>query len=188
MRSWQNFQISFAAHRWKYCEVVDPWTVHELYPIPQIIATRVIIYSSWFICKSMQTKERPFWNFIPEKPLTENLPFLGASQPGVILLLLFVITIKLTRWSANLSPSHSYVSFGIICGPSWGSFAVLYSVERNTKSVKFAIFSYNNDNEWFSSNVRLSYEHRIMGSPGGKHWKSIQRNVWLGALCIYLPL
>ena len=110
------------------------------------------------------------------------------EKKTLLLLLLFVITIKLTRWSANLSPSHSYVSFGIICGPSWGSFAVLYSVERNTKSVKFAIFSYNNDNEWFSSNVRLSYEHRIMGSPGGKHWKSIQRNVWLGALCIYLPL
>ena len=110
------------------------------------------------------------------------------EKKTLLLLLLFVITIKLTRWSANLSPSHSYVSFEIICGPSWGSFAVLYSVERNTKSVKFAIFSYNNDNEWFSSNVRLSYEHRIMGSPGGKHWKSIQRNVWLGALCIYLPL
>ena len=112
------------------------------------------------------------------------------EKKTLLLLLLFVITIKLTRWSVNLSPSHSYmhISFGIICGPSWGSFAVLYSVERKTKSVNFAIFSYNNDNEWFSSNVRLSYEHRIMGSPGGKHWKSIQRNVWLGALCIYLPL
>ena len=37
-------------------------------------------------------------------------------------------------------------------------------------------------NEWFSSNVRLSYAHRIMGSPGGKHCKSLQRNVWLGAV------
>ena len=46
---------------------------------------------------------------------------------------------KLTRWSANLSSSHSYFSFGIICGPSWdhlrsriicspfwGSFWILY--------------------------------------------------------------
>ena len=68
----------------KQCEMADPWTVHVLYCIPQIIATRVIMYSSWFICKSMQTKERPFWNLISEKPLTENVPFLGASQPGVI--------------------------------------------------------------------------------------------------------
>ena len=37
-------------------------------------------------------------------------------------------------------------------------------------------------NEWFSSNQRLSYAHRIMGSPGGKHWKSLQRNVWRGAV------
>ena len=37
-------------------------------------------------------------------------------------------------------------------------------------------------NEWFSSNRRLSYVHRIMGSPGGKHWKSLQRNVWRGAV------
>ena len=37
-------------------------------------------------------------------------------------------------------------------------------------------------NEWFSSNVRLSYTHRIMGLPGGKHCKSLQRNVWLGAV------
>ena len=34
---------------------------------------------------------------------------------------------------------------------------------------------------WFSSNVKLSYAYRIMGSPGGKHCKSLQRNVWLGA-------
>ena len=37
-------------------------------------------------------------------------------------------------------------------------------------------------NEWFSSNRRLSYARRIMGSPGGKHWKSLQRNVWRGAV------
>ena len=37
-------------------------------------------------------------------------------------------------------------------------------------------------NEWFSSNVRLSYTHRIMGLPGGKHCKSLQSNVWLGAV------
>ena len=36
--------------------------------------------------------------------------------------------------------------------------------------------------EWFSSNRRLSYAHRIMGSPGGKHCKSLQRNVWRGAV------
>ena len=35
----------------------------------------------------------------------------------------FLITIKLTRWSANLSSSHSYY-FGIICGPIWGSFTI----------------------------------------------------------------
>ena len=29
-------------------------------------------------------------------------------------------------------------------------------------------------NEW----LRLSYVHRIMGSPGGKHCRSLQRNVW----------
>ena len=37
-------------------------------------------------------------------------------------------------------------------------------------------------NEWFSSNRTLSYAHRIMGSPGGKHCKSLQRNVWRGAV------
>ena len=37
-------------------------------------------------------------------------------------------------------------------------------------------------NEWFSSNRRLSYVHRIMGSPGGKHCKLLQRNVWRGAV------
>ena len=31
----------------------------------------------------MQTKGRPFWNLKPETPLTENLPFWGARQPGV---------------------------------------------------------------------------------------------------------
>ena len=54
-----------------------------------------------------------------------------------LLIWLFVIIIKLTRWSANLSPSHSYFSFGTICGRPlgsleagdhlrsiWGSFAV----------------------------------------------------------------
>ena len=35
----------------------------------------------------------------------------------------FLITIKLTRWSANLISSHSYY-FGIICGPIWGSFTI----------------------------------------------------------------
>ena len=109
VRSWPNFQISFAAQWWKYCEMVDPWTVHELYRIPQIIATRVIIYSSWFICKSMQTKERPFWNFIPEKPLTDNVPFLGASQPGVLYLMnnigrsVFFCDNYLLRMAPNIS-------------------------------------------------------------------------------------
>ena len=44
----------------------------------------------------------------------------------ILLLLLFVlITIKLTPWSTNLSPSHSHFSFGIICGLyGRGSFAV----------------------------------------------------------------
>ena len=37
-------------------------------------------------------------------------------------------------------------------------------------------------NEWFSSNRRLRYAHRITGSPGGKHCKSLQRNVWRGAV------
>ena len=37
-------------------------------------------------------------------------------------------------------------------------------------------------NEWFSSNRRHSYAHRIIGSPGGKHCKSLQRNVWRGAV------
>ena len=37
-------------------------------------------------------------------------------------------------------------------------------------------------NEWFSSNRRLSYVHRIMGSPGGKHCKLLQRNAWRGAV------
>ena len=38
-----------------------------------------------------------------------------------LLIWLFVIIIKLTRWSANLSPSHSYFSFGTICGRPLGS-------------------------------------------------------------------
>ena len=37
-------------------------------------------------------------------------------------------------------------------------------------------------NEWFSNNRRLSYAHRIMGSPGGKHCNSLQRHVWSGAV------
>ena len=47
-----------------------------------------------------------------------------------LLIWLFVIIITLTRWSANLSLSHSYFSFGTICGRpleiTWGrgSFAV----------------------------------------------------------------
>ena len=59
----------------------------------------------------------------------------------ILLLLLFVITIKMTPWSSNLSPSHPYLSFGIICDPFWGwiavwgSFAVLYrgSLGRSCK-------------------------------------------------------
>ena len=39
-------------------------------------------------------------------------------------MLLFVIIIKSTRWSANSSLNHSYFSFGIICGRLWGSLAV----------------------------------------------------------------
>ena len=34
----------------------------------------------------------------------------------------------------------------------------------------------------FQQGRRLSYAHRIMGSPGGKHGKSLQRNVWRGAV------
>ena len=37
-------------------------------------------------------------------------------------------------------------------------------------------------NEWFYSNLRLSYAHRIVESLGGKHCKSLQRNVWCGAV------
>ena len=37
-------------------------------------------------------------------------------------------------------------------------------------------------NEWFSSNRRLSYAHRNMGSPRGKHSKSLQRNVRRGVV------
>ena len=37
-------------------------------------------------------------------------------------------------------------------------------------------------NKRFSSNRRLSYAHSIMGSPGGKHCKSLQRNVWRGVV------
>ena len=37
---------------------------------------------------------------------------------------LSVITIKLKQWSAGLSPSHFYFSFGIISGRLWGSLAV----------------------------------------------------------------
>ena len=41
-----------------------------------------------------------------------------------LLMCLSVIIIKLRQWSANLSPGHFYFSFGIICGPFWGSLAV----------------------------------------------------------------
>ena len=37
-------------------------------------------------------------------------------------------------------------------------------------------------NEWFSSNRRLSFAHRIMGSPGGKHCKLLQSIVWRGVV------
>ena len=36
-----------------------------------------------------------------------------------------------------------------------------------------------------TSNRRLSYAHRIMGSPKGKHCKSLQRNVWRGAVSLF---
>ena len=55
----------------------------------------------------------------------------------LLLIWLTVVIIKSKQWSDNLSPSHSYFSFGIICGrlwdhlrsriicgPFWGSFAV----------------------------------------------------------------
>ena len=40
------------------------------------------------------------------------------------LIWLFVTIVKSTRWSVNLSPSHSYFSFGIICGWLQWSLAV----------------------------------------------------------------
>ena len=40
----------------------------------------------------------------------------------------------------------------------------------------------NKCNECFFSNQRLSYAHRIMESPGGKHCKSLQINIWRGAV------
>ena len=46
-----------------------------------------------------------------------------------LLIWLFVIIIKSTRWSANLSPAQSYFSFGIICGRLWGSFAVEHHLQ-----------------------------------------------------------
>ena len=46
----------------------------------------------------------------------------------------FVIIIKSTRWSANLSPSHSNFSFGIICGRLWGSL----SIEVHLGSISFS--------------------------------------------------
>ena len=33
-------------------------------------------------------------------------------------------------------------------------------------------------NEWFGSNQRPMYAQRILGSPGGKHCWSLERNVW----------
>ena len=41
-----------------------------------------------------------------------------------LLIWLFVMIVKLARWSANLSQSDSYFSFGIICGRLWGSLTV----------------------------------------------------------------
>ena len=44
------------------------------------------------------------------------------------LIWLFITIVKSTGWSVNLSPSHSYFSFGIICGPFWRSFVVSLSL------------------------------------------------------------
>ena len=46
---------------------------------------------------------------------------------------------------------------------------------RKTAKLPQSVWNFER-NEWFSSNRRLSYARRIMGSPGGKHWKSLQRN------------
>ena len=59
----------------------------------------------------------------------------------------------------------------------------MHSVGFHNIERKERIWSLGMDyNEWFSSNRRVSYAYRIMGSPGGKHWKSLQRNVWRGAV------
>ena len=49
--------------------------------------------------------------------------YLG-NKISLLMWLFVIIMIKLTQWSANLSPSHSYFSFQIICGRLWGSLAV----------------------------------------------------------------
>ena len=84
--------------------------------------------------------------------------YLG-SKISLLIWLFVIIIIKMTQWSANLSQSHSYFSFWIICGQlwgslafenhlrsilgiicglgiicCWGSFAVLYSTANNTGS------------------------------------------------------
>ena len=41
-------------------------------------------------------KRAAILKFIPEKPLTENVPFLGASQPGKYLMFVFLYLIS---WS-----------------------------------------------------------------------------------------
>ena len=58
----------------------------------------------------------------------------------------------------------------------------MYLRANNLMNCKFNQEYFNDNNERFSSNRRLSYAHRIMGSPGGKHCKSLQRNVWRGAV------
>ena len=37
-------------------------------------------------------------------------------------------------------------------------------------------------NEWFSSNRIPCFAHRILGSLGGNHCESLQRNVWRGVV------
>ena len=69
---------------------------------------------------------------------------------------IIIIIIKLTQWSANLSPSHSNFSFGIICGRLWGSLAV----EDHLRSILGIICGLGVICGWGSFAVLYSYQPR----------------------------
>ena len=119
---------------------------------------------------------------------------------GLFLVYFFLYTVLLTLGSNNLhivahcnndalSPLYKrwMLPLSVLCEIASFIHEASGSLVHPLGCVNGAILSFQGvgilyANEWFSSNLRLSYAHRIVGSLGGKHCKSLQRNVWCGAV------